>query len=267
MSDVGKEAKISQGFLANKYEFCFFADDIWQQGMTKGHYEPFESLLILNQLKSGDVVIDVGANIGYYSLLMASKVGPTGKVYAFEPDPSNRSILKKNVEANGLSNLIYIYDFAVYSREGESELYLSDENKGDHWLSFDCDKNKPRKKITVKTTTLDLFWKSINCPLVNLIKIDTQGSEPYIIHGGETLIQSCRPDLFFEYWPYAYQLLGANFTGMKQFLRNIYKDFYFIDRPDQRLFTIQDPFLQRFCQKVEGKMHADLICTLKLKKI
>ncbi len=261
--DEVENIKLDKALFLNKFELYYPKNDIWLNGMVNYQYEPFESLLLLDQIKEDDIVIDVGANIGYYSLLMASKLGPKGKVYAFEPDPVNRSILEKNVKINRLEDSIIISDLAVYDRIGNSKLYLSDTNMGDHRLFLDQNERGKRHEMVVNTTTLDVFWNSINRPVVSLIKIDTQGCEPYVIQGGAELIQSCHPDLFFEYWPYGYQQAGANFNRMKEFLKEVYRDFYFIDRGDRRLFTVQDKFLERFCQLNQGTMHADLICTFK----
>ena len=66
-----------------------------------GVYEPFETDLVQHEVGEGDVVLDIGANIGYYTLIFARIVGEGGKVFAFEPDPDNFALLKKNVEASG----------------------------------------------------------------------------------------------------------------------------------------------------------------------
>src|SRR3989344_3364089 len=70
-----------------------------------GVHEPYQTEIIMKNVKRGDVVLDVGANIGYYTLLFAKLVGPEGIVFAFEPDPTNFSILKKNVETNNYTNV------------------------------------------------------------------------------------------------------------------------------------------------------------------
>ena len=74
--------------------------------LAYGTWEPVETSLLLDNLRPGDTVIDVGANVGYYTLLAARKVGPRGKVVAFEPDPESFSFLKRNVKANGFTNVV-----------------------------------------------------------------------------------------------------------------------------------------------------------------
>jgi tRNA G37 N-methylase Trm5 len=107
-----------------------------------GVYEEYETDLIKKEIDRGDVVLDLGANIGYYTLLFAKKVGDEGRVYAFEPDPTNFSLLKKNVEINGYRNVVLIQK-AVSNKNGKLKLYLNEDNKGDHrfYNSHDGRKN------------------------------------------------------------------------------------------------------------------------------
>ncbi len=70
-----------------------------------GVYGELDTQIIREQIKEGDIVIDVGANIGYYTLIFAQLVGKTGKVFAFEPEPKNFEILKKNIEINNYGNV------------------------------------------------------------------------------------------------------------------------------------------------------------------
>lgn len=73
-----------------------------------GIYEPLETELAKKEVKKGNVVLDIGANIGYYTLIFAKLVGEDGKVFAFEPDPTNFALLKKNVEMNGYKNVMFV---------------------------------------------------------------------------------------------------------------------------------------------------------------
>ena len=71
-------------------------------------YEGNETELVKREIKEGDLVIDVGANIGYYTLIFAKLVGEKGKVYAFEPEPRSFKLLKKNVEENKYQNIMMV---------------------------------------------------------------------------------------------------------------------------------------------------------------
>lgn len=96
-----------------------------------GIYEPLETEVVGREVSAGDVVVDIGAHIGYYTLMLARIVGPCGKVYAFEPDPENFTLLQRNVKENGYRNVVLLQK-AVSDRNGSATLYLSDDNSGDH---------------------------------------------------------------------------------------------------------------------------------------
>jgi len=118
------------------------------QRVALGKYEEYETKLILKQIERNGVVVDVGANIGYYTLLMAQKAK---RVYAIEPEPVNFEILKKNVEENNLKNVVLIWA-AAGRTNSKINLYKSEENWGDHRVY----KGKNHKKmISVNCLRLD----------------------------------------------------------------------------------------------------------------
>ena len=126
--------KLKKVKIFGKYTFYYLSNDKYiGQRIALEKYEPYETKLILRQVKKSDVAVDVGANIGYYTILLADKVGKTGKVYAFEPDKINFEILLKNIKANNLENVIAV-NVAVGSKNGKDYLYKSSENLGDHKL-------------------------------------------------------------------------------------------------------------------------------------
>lgn len=212
------ETKVFKG----KFRFYYLPDDKYVgQRIALEKYEPYETRLMLGQAKKGDVVVDIGANIGFDSILLASKVGSKGKVYAFEPDPINFSILKKNIKANKMKNIIAIR-LAVSDKNGISHLFKSEENYGDHRI-YQSDSHEKKNKI--KTIKLDNFIKE----KVNLIKIDTQGWEPKVIMGAKKIIERDKPIIFFEYWPEGMKEAKLNAKWMMQFLEKIYKKIFLIN--------------------------------------
>jgi len=202
--------------IFGKYKFFYLNNDRYiGQRVALEKYEPYETQLILRQTKAGDVVVDVGANIGYYTVLLAEKAK---KVYAFEPDKTNFEILKKNIEANKLKNVILV-NAAVGSKDEEKILYKSKENLGDHKLFGEGKKEK------VKIVKLDNFLEE----KVNLMKIDTQGWEPEVIEGAKKIIEKDKPIIFFEYSPTSYTQAKLDGNKMMKFLRKIYKKIWWID--------------------------------------
>jgi FkbM family methyltransferase len=197
-------------------KFYYRSDDRFiGQRVALGKYEPYETKLILRQLKPNQVVIDVGANIGYYTMLIANKVK---KVYALEPDKTNFEILKKNILANNLKNVVAIRA-AAGSKKSRLNLYKSKENLGDHKLYGDG------KKERVRVVKLDELVRE----QVNLIKIDTQGWEPEVVAGAKKIITKDKPIIFMEYSPARYKIAGLDGKKMMRFLRKIYKNIWWID--------------------------------------
>jgi FkbM family methyltransferase len=153
----------------------------------KGVYEPFETELVKKEIRKGDVVLDVGANIGYYTLIFAKLVGENGKVFAFEPDPSNFALLKKNVEINGYKNITLVQK-AVSNKTGKTKLYLSDRNLGDHRI---YDSHDGRRYIEIDAIRLDDYFKDYNGK-IDFIKMDIQGAEGGAIQGMRSLLKKSK---------------------------------------------------------------------------
>ena len=143
-----------------------------------GLYEPEVTALLKKILKKDAIVVDVGANIGWYTLLAAKTVGVNGKVIAFEPAPENYRLLKKSIKINNFNNVI-AYRLCVSNISGTNKLYLGTQNLGGHSLKTKSGNNS----IDVKTTTLDTTLKELHVENVDLLKIDVEGAEPEVIEG------------------------------------------------------------------------------------
>ncbi len=102
--------------------------------ITLGSYERYETNLFKSMLTPGMKVIDVGANVGYYTLIAARAVGPTGRVFAFEPDPGNYELLLRNIELNGYRNIV-ASQCAVTGEASQIRLYIDKKNFGNRSLS------------------------------------------------------------------------------------------------------------------------------------
>lgn len=220
--------KLKKTKIFGKYIFYYLENDKYiGQRIALEKYEPYETQLILRQTKKGNTVIDVGANIGYYTILLADKVEKTGKVYAFEPDKTNFEILKKNVETNNLKN-VEIINAAVGNKTGKIKLHKSKENLGDHKLyktPLGCAASPLDEGETVKIIKLDEFIKE----KIDVIKIDTQGWEPEVIKGAKKIIAKNRPIMFLEYSPASYKIAKLDGQKMMKFLRKIYKKIWWVD--------------------------------------
>ncbi|WP_406696103.1 FkbM family methyltransferase [Singulisphaera sp. Ch08] len=165
--------------------------------LRDGYFEPYETTLIESEVKAGDVVLDIGANIGYYTLIFARLVGDHGRVYAFEPDPTNFRLLKKNVRANGYHNVIFV-NKAVAEVSGPLSLYLCPDNKGDHRIFASED---DRDAIPIQATTLDEYFAEYQGK-IDFIKMDIQGSEGRAVRGMQKLLRRHHDvKIITEFWP------------------------------------------------------------------
>lgn len=179
------------------------------------NYEPLATEFFTSFLKPGMVVLDIGANIGYFSLLFSKLIGQSGKLLAFEPDPKNYQLLKKNIEINGYAERVMLYECALYKEKSELCLYLCDTNCGDHRI---YDSGKKSKHITVKAETLDGIMSEHDCR-IDCMKMDVQGSEFFVLQGMQKQLQ-LNPDLiiFTEYWPRGLHLSGVKCKSFFEFL-------------------------------------------------
>ncbi len=173
---------------------------------TREIYEPAETRLLLERLKAGQTFVDIGANIGYYTLLAARQVGPAGRVFAFEPDPDNFKLLQKNIALNGYAN-VTLSPQALSNRVGEARLFLNPLNRGDHRL---YDSKDGRAAVTVPQTTLEDYFKKLE-PLPHFIKMDIQGAESAALQGMRNLLSRC-PQLILvsEFGPEGLRRFGAD---------------------------------------------------------
>ena len=167
--------------------------DLWLHGCR----EPECTRILKEELSSGMKVIDIGANIGYYALIEASIVGDTGKVYAFEPELKNFTLLRKNVELNHFSKRIELYNLAVGDKSGETFLELSDHSNLHRIAKSESTSNSNKVKIT--STTLDDFLEG---KYADFIRMDVEGFKCKIIEGMKKILDREDPlKLFIEVHP------------------------------------------------------------------
>jgi len=141
------EIQGSEMYLDPEVELCSYL-------LLHGVWEEHETALFKQLVKKGMVVVDLGAYIGYYTLIAAKIVGETGKVFAFEPEPHNYDLLVKNIEVNGYKNVIPVQK-AVSNKTGTTYLALNPENKAGDWI---CDFHQGGEYIPISVTTFDAFF-------------------------------------------------------------------------------------------------------------
>jgi len=169
-------------------------------------FEKCEVSLFKKLVSRGMVVVDIGAHIGYYTLIAANLVGDKGKVFAFEPAPENYALLVKNIEVNGYKNIIPVQK-AVSNKSGTTNLFLFEQNKGMHAI---YERSGYCKSIVVESITLDDYF-SEQQDFIDVIKMDIEGAEMLALLGMDKIIrQSPSLKIFTEFRPTELRACGSS---------------------------------------------------------
>jgi len=147
--------------------------------------------------------IDIGANIGKFSIIMGKKIDDKGKVLAIEPHPENFKILQRNIELNNLKNVTTL-NLACSNKKGNLQLFLDEDGTGGHSTIKSKKTRAGNNKIWVKAETLDTIIKKEKIKKVNLIKIDVEGAEAEVLKGAIKILKKSHPKIIFEAWDEQY---------------------------------------------------------------
>lgn len=173
-----------------------------------GVFEKSITNFVKSNVLAGQRVIDIGANIGYYTLLFSSLVGNSGTVFSFEPAPDNYKLLQQNITANKIKNT-KSRNVAISDFNGKTKLYLSASNSGCHKITF-----MPNSK------SVDIDVITLNYDDISLIKIDVEGAELDVLHGIESIINKCHPILIMEFEPQLLQQHGVKPSQVLSFIKD-----------------------------------------------
>ncbi len=169
----------------------------------KKRQDKHEIALLKKYIRNGDVVLDIGANIGFYTKILSDLVGESGKVYAFEPDKKNFSYLKQNT--GDLKNVEFI-NKAVSDKSGEITLYQSDLLNVDH-------KTYATENYT-STAVIECIKAddAVAGQKINFIKIDIQGYEYFAFKGMQEILKYNDLKIITEFYPYGIKESGVSIT-------------------------------------------------------
>jgi FkbM family methyltransferase len=171
-----------------------------------GVHEPFMTEWVRNEIRKCDVVLDIGAHIGYYTLIFAKAVGEEGKVVAFEPTPENFAILKKNIELNGHKNVTAVQK-AVSNVTGSALFYTSEDFPAVNSLR---DSFGLKQSIRVETLRLDDYFTGLP-ERVDFIKMDIEGAEAAAFQGMKGLLaRNPSVKIMAEFCPKYFALFGID---------------------------------------------------------
>ena len=192
-----------------------------------GWYDKGQTDFFKHILKPGMVFIDIGANIGYFSLIAASIVGSAGKVVAFEPDDEHFDLLRRNIENNNYKNITPI-KMAVSDTTGVVEFYRNPVNLCAHSLI----ESEGYSMVKVAATTLDDFFHDER---IDVIKIDVEGAEPIALRGMRGVIRNNKNlILVSEFFPEGLSRSGYKPEQYLQDLHNLgFSLFQIVDDPGE----------------------------------
>jgi len=212
--------------------------DIGRCVWVAGCFEPNEMYLLSTVLGSGCTFVDVGANIGLYSLLAARIVGEEGRVLSFEPSPRERELLEDNIARNGLSQ-VAIDGRALGDAPNDGVvLHLADElHAGQNTLGSVVYENvRLAADVTVEMTTLDHAVRQSGLDKVDVVKIDVEGAEFAVLSGARDILRTMRPLLMMELQDLSLAAQGSGAREVLELLSGFdYEVYRYAERGHQRL--------------------------------
>ena len=207
-------------------------EDYIQRGIFYDAWEAPELAFLRAMLRPGDIVLDVGANVGIFTLTAAHRVGATGAVHAFEPVPVNFERLAENVSRNGLDNVV-LNQVAAGSTTGVTQLGLEPDmeiTSGKRMSGF-FTVGSTLRQVTVPLVTLDGYAaEHLPGRPIRFVKIDVEGYEPEVLRGMRTLLSTHRIDaVMVEVSVYALTKAGA---AIRDLIDQLLEPHYRLYRPD-----------------------------------
>lgn len=164
---------------------------------TDNNFEVKTRYELISSIATGMTVIDIGANIGYYTVQFANIVGKTGKIYAFEPNPIINKLLIENINLNNYQNVI-VENIALSNSDADVLMHLPNDGYEAHGSMMPNETFVSSKTIISKAITLDDYVKNNKINSIDLIKIDTEGAELLVFNGAHNVLKSMKPKIVFE---------------------------------------------------------------------
>lgn len=216
----------------------------------EGIWEPYETALLLASLRPGDVCVDVGANIGYFSVIAAHAVGPAGAVFAFEPGEANFALLRDNLALNACRDTVRAVQAALALEAGEGSLFLSEDNAGDHQVFAAA---AGRRRVPISLYHGSEFLRP-RLARMDLLKIDVQGAEFAVMAGLLPLLQTLPrlPRIIIELTPLSLRQAGSSGRALIELLATLGQPLWIIDHIEHRLVQSTPAELAGWCDDVDA---------------
>jgi len=205
---------------------CRNGDFLWKLDRTSGvdnaiirtgFFEPQSIALVSQYLKPGMIVMDVGANFGYYAIQMSKLVGPNGTVHAFEPSSRFRQRLNEHIQLNHCENII-VNNFGLSNAAKVLQLQESDDTATLRWW---YESASPIRQENIQLKTLDSYVKERKINHVDFIKVDIDGHEPKFVAGATKVLKRLRPAILIEFMQLALTLNDSDVEILAQTLTSL----------------------------------------------
>lgn len=174
----------------------YYGEAISYHAIAFGGFEAAEVRYVTQRARPGTTALDVGANVGVFTVPLARAVGPSGCVLAFEPVPANAARLRENLTLNNVTN-VEIHEVAVGDRVGTAVLNIGSDPAYHSFRSVP-EHVRTDEEIVVPEETLDLAWDRAGSPPVSVVKIDVEGAELEVLRGGQRMLRACQPSVVLE---------------------------------------------------------------------
>ena len=218
------------------------------------HYEPYTLRLFKNAVKPGATVLDVGANVGYFTLIAARQAGRGGRIYAFEPGPDNVAVLARNIKINKFQN-VTVVPKAVSDRAGTANLVLGEDS--DQHSLFGPPMVASSGTVAVECVALDDFLQ--DAP--DVIKLDVEGNELFALNGMRRTLERSEPlVMFVELNPVCLRQANMEPEDLVSKLREFGFEIRVIDEQEGSLDLLTDSYLREIRDHTPG-WFTNLYCT------
>jgi FkbM family methyltransferase len=224
----------------------------------KGVHEPLTTRIFQKEINPGDTVLDIGAHIGYYTLISAKIVREHGRVFSFEANPSNYAILKKNIEVNGYHNVIAIQK-AISNFQGNTKLFF-EKSSNTRWSSI-YNIHGEGKFIEVDVSTIDEILKDYT-GRVDFIKLDIEGAEMAALRGMNNILKNNRKiKIVIEFRPSILLRVGIVPREFLDFFTTKGFKIYYADEVHGEILPAEPDDIIKFCDEY---LATNLLCEREL---
>lgn len=242
-------------------------DTAMVSGLVGGCYEPLQLAVFKALCHLSSTVIDVGANVGLYACTAARNLPADGLVIAFEPIPDNFSYLEANLAQNTQVPEVRIEQMALGEDDRTATIHLDDQI-GKHSISKSNTNGGDGQSLDVAMRSLDSYYKQASISQVDLIKIDVEGCDGYVLHGGKSILDQLKPTIFVEFNPRALRNCRFDPKQLIETICTLHEEVFIIDEKRHTIYrTSRAELLALESRNVDAACYTNLVAATKREHI